>query len=157
MPKLTLLIPILMLICTSVQASEIENPKDLKGRLTVSAIDYLEADSSTWTAVSGDQLEEFLNHRWFGGVYIEEEPPLGQRQSILLLGRKGKRFTSQGLRQERPDRGDVSIKEDRYCVWWKGYGKLCYKVLAGELVGKPVHLITRESGKIWGGIELLIE
>ncbi len=60
MPKLTLLIPILMLICTSVQASEIERPEDLEGRLTLSAFDYHGADPSTWTPVSGDQLEEFL-------------------------------------------------------------------------------------------------
>ena len=156
MSKLTLLIPILILICTSVQASEIEHPKDLEGRLTVSAFDYHKADPSTWSPVSGGQLVEFLSHRWFGGVYIEEKPPLGQWRSILLLGRKGKRFTSQGLGEDRPDRGDLSINEDRYCVRWKGYGKLCYKVMAGELLGKPVHLITRESGKIWAGIELLI-
>ncbi len=156
MPKLTLLIPILMLICTSVQASEIERPEDLEGRLTLSAFDYHGADPSTWTPVLGDQLEEFFSHGWFGGVYIEEKPLLGQWHSILLLGRKGKHFTLQGLGGQL-DRGELTIKEDRYCVRWKVFGSLCYKVMAGKLAGKPVHLITRESGKIWGGIELLVE
>ncbi len=156
MPKLTLLMPVLILICASVQATEIKRPEDLEGKLTLSAFDYHEADPATWTLVSGDELKKFLRHRWFGGLYIEEKPILGQTRSILLLGRRGKRFTSEGLRG-RLDKGQLIIKEDRYCVWWQGYGKLCYKVMAGELAGKPVHLITRESGKTWAGIELLIE
>ena len=156
MHKIAMSITLVIVMHAAALADEIDSPEDLQGKLTLGNADYNEANPDIWTPVMGADLEAFLSHRWLGGVYIEKDTPLGQAQSALLLGTKGKRFTSQGFRGPL-HRGSLSFKRDRYCVRWRGYGQLCYKVMAGELSGKSVHLITRENGEFWAGIELLIK
>lgn len=130
-------------------------PKDLRALLTFVPADY-SPDEGEWTRVVGDGLKTFLGYRWLGGMYIEDKPILSQgKPQPLLLGVAGDRFTSQAESEDRPDRGELSIMDSQYCVWWKGYGKLCYRVLTRMRNDQTIYLITRANGKPWAGIEIL--
>ncbi|MDH3230994.1 MAG: hypothetical protein OEN55_14490 [Alphaproteobacteria bacterium] len=146
----------LLVLAGAANAGEIRTPKDVREQLTLSAADYF-ANPEAWKPVAGEALKQFLSHRWLGGLYFEEDPLiLGQVSGqALLLGVKGKQFTSQGEKERRADKGEIVIKHDEYCVYWSRYGQLCYKVLAQEFSGMPIYLIRRASGKPWAGIEIL--
>jgi hypothetical protein len=134
---------------TGVRASDIKDVEDVPSHLTLPKSYFLE-NMDGWTPVTGDDLNAFFTHKIIAGRQIEK-----QYDTPLLLEMTGSRIASQSLDEARPDRGDVDIKEDKYCVYWNGNVKRCYKLLSRDLAGSKVYLITRDDGSPWMGVEIV--